>query len=344
MNPGRPGREGRQLGRVDSPFGLGQRIEGVREPRFRGPSAGGAAVEAIPSRVEVNDFDLRPARDLGLAPLERLRSVRRESGPGPHRLPLRLGPGHPHYFKLWHALAVHGRHHLPAEPPFVLCANHASHLDALALAAPLPVGLRDRVFSLAAGDVFFESAVPTAFAAGFVNALACGAGAAPAGTSGAAEKLVETPCGFILFPEGPEPGREVPAFKSGIGMLVAGTDVPVVPCHLSGTLDALPADCKVPRRRRIAMRVGEPVRFADVPNEHDGWQHVAATVEAQDSRSGGRTDGASRGQGANPGRAPVGGSGGRRRSRGRDMSRPRAPTGRRDPADADRHRQLVAGK
>ena len=56
-----------------------------------------------------------------------------------------------------------GREHLPAAPPFVLCANHASHLDALALAAPLRLDLRDRVFALAAGDVFFESAVPTAF-------------------------------------------------------------------------------------------------------------------------------------------------------------------------------------
>ena len=46
----------------------------------------------------------------------------------------------------------------------VLLANHASHLDALILAAPLPLGIRDHVFSLAAGDVFFEKALTAAFA------------------------------------------------------------------------------------------------------------------------------------------------------------------------------------
>ena len=229
----------------------------------------------------MNDFDLRPARDLGLAPLERLRSVRRESGPVLTACHLAWAVCTRAYFKLWHGLAVDGRHHLPVEPPFVVCSNHTSHLDALALAAPLPVGLRDRVFSLAAGDVFFESAIPTAFAAGFVNALPVWRKRrTPRALQELREKLLETPCGFILFPEGARSrdGKSLP-FKSGIGMLVAGTDVPVVPCQLSGTYDALPAGCKVPRRRRIAIRVGEPVRFADVPNERAGWEHVAAVVE-----------------------------------------------------------------
>lgn len=137
------------------------------------------------------------------------------------------------------------------------------------------------MFSLAAGDVFFESAIPTAFAAGFVNALPVWRKRrTPRALQELREKLLETPCGFILFPEGgrSRDGKPLP-FKPGIGMLVAGTDVPVVPCHLSGTLDALPAGCKVPRRRRIVLRVGEPVRFADVPNERDGWERVAAVVE-----------------------------------------------------------------
>ena len=119
----------------------------------------------------MDDFNLRPARDLGLAPFERLKSVRRESGPFLFVCQFLWGGFTRIYFRTWHRLTILGREHLPVEPPFVICANHSSHLDSLALASPLRLDMRDRVFSLAAGDVFFESAVPTAFAAGFINAL-----------------------------------------------------------------------------------------------------------------------------------------------------------------------------
>ena len=229
----------------------------------------------------MDDFDLRPARDLGLAPLERLRSVRRESGPFLTACHYLWGATARTYFNVWHRLRVHGRDRLPVEPPFVLCANHSSHLDALVLAAPLRLALRDRVYALAAGDVFFESAVPTAFAAGFINALPMWRNRRVArALQELRDRLVGDPSGFILFPEGARSrtGDYLP-FKSGIGMLVAGTGVPVIPCHLSGTSEALPAGRKIPRPRRITMRVGEPVRFADVPNGKAGWTQVAAVVE-----------------------------------------------------------------
>ena len=229
----------------------------------------------------MDDFDLKPARDLGLAPLERLRSVRRESGPVLTACHFAWAVAMRGYFKVWHRLRVIGREHLPAEPPFVLCANHASHLDVLALAAPLRLALRDQVFALAAGDVFFESAVPTAFAAGFINALPMWRKRrAPRALQELRERLVNEPCGFILFPEGARSrdGNYLP-FKPGIGMLVAGTNVPVIPCHLTGAFDAMPPGRKLPRPRRIVLRVGEPVRFADVPDEKAGWAHIGTVVE-----------------------------------------------------------------
>jgi 1-acyl-sn-glycerol-3-phosphate acyltransferase len=185
------------------------------------------------------------------------------------------------YFRIWHRLAVVDRHNLPVEPPFVICSNHSSHLDALALAAPLRFALRDRVFSLAAGDVFFESAAPTVFAAGLVNALPVWRKRrSPRALQELREKLLDTPCGYILFPEGSRSrdGKYLP-FKAGIGMLVAGTTVPVVPCHLTGTFASLPSDSRWPRPRKIVIRVGEPTRFADVPNDRDGWDLVRARVE-----------------------------------------------------------------
>jgi 1-acyl-sn-glycerol-3-phosphate acyltransferase len=68
-------------------------------------------------------------------------------------------------------------------------------------------------------------------------------------------------------------------FKPGLGMLVAGTDVPVVPCHLGGCFEALAPGRRCPRPRRIRVRVGEPLTFAAVANDRAGWVHVAAAAE-----------------------------------------------------------------
>lgn len=229
----------------------------------------------------MDDFDLKPASDIGLRLWERLASVRRESGPFLAGVHVTWGLVARTYFSLWHRLRVIGREHLPAEPPFVICSNHSSHLDALALAAPLRLRLRSRVFALAAGDVFFESAFATAFAAGFINALPVWRKRrTPKALQELRSRLLGDPCGFILFPEGARTrdGNYLP-FKPGIGMLVAGTGVPVIPCHVRGTFDAMPAGCRLPRPRRITIRVGEPVRFADARDDKHGWERVVRVVE-----------------------------------------------------------------
>ena len=80
----------------------------------------------------------RPASDLELPPVERARSLRREPGLASnlaHSACLGLVRA---YFRLYHRLGVEGAENLPGKPPFGLVANHASHLDALALATTMP--------------------------------------------------------------------------------------------------------------------------------------------------------------------------------------------------------------
>src|SRR4051812_39891406 len=110
----------------------------------------------------------KPASDLEMPPVEQARSLRREAG-----LASNLGHLVCHalarsYFRLYHRLRVEGRENLPAAPPFILVANHASHLDALALASALPRRLCGRVFPVAAGDVFFETPVTSLASAFFL--------------------------------------------------------------------------------------------------------------------------------------------------------------------------------
>jgi len=69
-------------------------------------------------------------------------------------------------------------------------------------------------------------------------------------------------------------------FKHGLGMLVAETDVPVVPCGLIGTFKALPPNRKVPRPVKVNLIIGEPLNFAATPNNREGWSQIARRVES----------------------------------------------------------------
>lgn len=226
-------------------------------------------------------WNYEPARDQGLPPVERFRSLKRESGLISSVLHRVWWSGVRIYLRLWHSLQIMGREHLPKAPPFVMVANHASHLDALVLAASLPHAHRDRIFPIAAGDVFFETPAASAFSALMLNALPmwrkkCG----PHHMAQLRQRLLEEPCAYILFPEGTR-SRDgtMTSFKAGLGMLVADTSVPVVPCYLEGCHQAWPPDRRRPLCKPIRLHIGPPLTFPEVANDREGWKQAAARVE-----------------------------------------------------------------
>jgi len=232
--------------------------------------------------MTVEPWQLQPARDTGLTPAERFRSVRRESGLLESMVQqtcfslLRI------YFSLAHRLTISGREKLPAHGPFVLAANHCSHLDALVLGAAVRPRHRARAFPIAAGDVFFQTKAVAVFSAIMLNALPmwrknCG----PHALAELRRKLQEEKAIFIIFPEGgrTRTGSMMP-FKHGLGMLVAETDIPVVPCGLIGTFKALPANRNIPRPVTINLIIGEPLKFPASSNNREGWSQIARRLES----------------------------------------------------------------
>ena len=227
--------------------------------------------------MPVEPWQLQPARDTGLTPAERFRSVRRESGLLESVAQQACFSVLRIYFAIAHRLTISGREKLPAHGPFVLAANHCSHLDALVLGAALRPRHRERAFPIAAGDVFFQTTAVSVFSAIMLNALPmwrknCG----PHALAELRRKLQEEKAIFIIFPEGgrTRTGSMMP-FKHGLGMLVAETNVPVVPCGLIGSFEALPPNRKVPRPVRIKLIIGEPLNFAATPNNREGWSQIA---------------------------------------------------------------------
>lgn len=223
----------------------------------------------------------KSATDIELDQLARLKSERREAGlvsSLSHACALGLVRS---YFRVYHRMTVTGREHLPSTPPFVLIANHASHLDALILAACLSRGVSGCVHPIAAGDVFFQTPLVSTFAAMMINALPMwrkkvGRHA----LDDLKARLHAGECGYILFPEGART-RDGSAlkWKAGIGMMVAGTEIPVIPCRIEGAFDALRPESKLPRPVKIRVEVMPALRFAGEPDSREGWDRIAAGLK-----------------------------------------------------------------
>ncbi|NNC90494.1 MAG: 1-acyl-sn-glycerol-3-phosphate acyltransferase [Akkermansiaceae bacterium] len=228
------------------------------------------------------DWKYEPAHDHGLTWRERFRSIRREAGLFSSATSFAWRGLTRLYLRGVHRLGVDGAEHLPAAPPFVLAANHGSHLDTLVLSSALPRAMSWNAFPLAAGDTFFETPAVSAFASMFINALpvwrrSCGAHS----LDELRRRLAEDHCIFILFPEGTRTRTgQIARFKPGIGRLVGGHAVPVVPCHLTGAWEALPPGRSLPRPRKISLRIGRPLDFSHLSKSRDDCRTIAADTEA----------------------------------------------------------------
>jgi 1-acyl-sn-glycerol-3-phosphate acyltransferase len=230
----------------------------------------------------MDEWKYQPAGDQGLRAEASFRSLRREAGlvaavtQAAWRVAVRA------YLLGYHRLRIEGAGHIPAKPPFVMIANHSSHLDVLALGAALPWRLRRFAFPIAAGDVFFETPAVSAFSAMMLNALPmwrkkCGSHA----MQELRERLTGEPAIYLLFPEGKRSrDGSMSPFKPGLGMMIAGTPVPVVPCWIEGAFHAFRSETRLPLPKPIGLRIGAPLVFADVENARAGWQEIAARLEA----------------------------------------------------------------
>lgn len=221
----------------------------------------------------MEDWQFRPARDLNLRGMERYRSHQRESGLVPSSLRLIWWTLLRATLRGWNSLEIHGRENLPTDPSFVVVANHTSHLDAPLLTTVLPMRFRDRTFPLAAQDVFFERLPLAAFSAVFVNAMPVVRGSSGRRSLLAVrERLLSEPTVIILFPEGTRTrSRTMVRFKPGVGILVAGNPVPVLPCYIAGAAEALPVGARSLKRKPVSITVGKALTFENLKNTREGW-------------------------------------------------------------------------
>jgi len=155
-------------------------------------------------------------------------------------------------------IEVRGLENLPARGPYVLTPNHASYLDAPAMAGAVPFAILRQIRW--GGDA------RKMFGSWFGRLVSRGARIfpinerAPQATLALAEALLEKGHILVWFPEAwRTPDGRLQDFLPGVGTLLRAAGVPAVPVHISGTFEAWPRDRRWPRVRRLGIVFGAPM-------------------------------------------------------------------------------------
>lgn len=183
--------------------------------------------------------------------------------------------------KVFHGFRVTGLENIPKDSAFVLVANHSSHWDAICLISMLPFHMRHRIFPAAAADYFFTALPRVMFSSIIVNALPFHRTAGPQQSLKICQQLLKTPGNvLILFPEGTRSTTgELGEFKPGIGLLLRGCAVPVLPCAIKGAFESWPKGRRLPRLTRLSVVVGKPMNFEQVAPGKGGAKEIALQLQ-----------------------------------------------------------------
>jgi long-chain acyl-CoA synthetase len=164
--------------------------------------------------------------------------------------------------RLFFRLRVTGLENVPTVGPFIITPNHASWLDPIAIAASLSYAqIRQTRFAGWAG-IMFGNIIARAFswAAGV---FPVNPDRASASSLALARAVLDQKCILVWFPEGRRTTTgTLLTFQPGIGTLLEGSGVPVVPTYIMGTFEAAPVRRRIPRLTPIQVHFGAPMTVA----------------------------------------------------------------------------------
>jgi 1-acyl-sn-glycerol-3-phosphate acyltransferase len=178
-------------------------------------------------------------------------------------------------FRFYCPLRVIGRENLPPGR-FILCSNHASHIDSFALmtAAGFPFGT---YAMLAAGDYFFRNSIGGRWFSGLVHLIPISRSSSLVDRAASLNRTIllcrsslqgPVRC-LILFPEGTRSVTgETGPFKRGISLIAAELGLPIVPAYIEGSRTVMPKGRLFPVPGRIGVHIGAPI-FPGAERNHD---------------------------------------------------------------------------
>lgn len=233
--------------------------------------------------MESMNWHYEAAKDSGLSFIDRLKECPREPDPLVYAARVTAAVAIRAALRTYFRFDIIGRDHLPRDHSFVLVANHASHLDAVALLSALPLRSLHRAYPLAARDYFGASDLRLALTTIIANVMLFDRDAKSFdGLKLSRRMLEERGNVLVMFPEGTRSlDGGVRMFRRGIGSLLAGTAHPVVPCYLEGTFTAWPKGTVIPRPARVRLVIGEARTYERVEQTDAGILSICAELRRQ---------------------------------------------------------------
>lgn len=233
--------------------------------------------------MESTNWQYETAKDSGLSFIDRLKQCPREPDPLVYAARLTAAVAIRATLRAYFRFDISGREHLPRDESFVLVANHASHLDAVALLSALPLRALHRAYPLAARDYFGANNIRLALTTIIANVMLFDRDAKSFDGLKLCHHLLEERGNvLVMFPEGTRStDGGVGMFRRGIGLLLAGTTHPVVPCYLKGTFTAWPKGTFIPRPARVRLVIGEARTYEHVEQTDAGILSICAELRGQ---------------------------------------------------------------
>ena len=161
-------------------------------------------------------------------------------------------------YRCYFSIKCNGLENLPREP-YIIAANHSSHLDTLAIMTVLGDECK-RLRVLAAKDYWFSTRFKSWFSGELLKFVPFDRHANfLQGLRISQEVLKQNEC-LLIYPEGTRSVTgELQPFKPGLGLLAYETGSPIVPAYIDGTYHALPKGRNLPRKSRIRVTFGKPI-------------------------------------------------------------------------------------
>lgn len=167
------------------------------------------------------------------------------------------------FMALFIGLRVRGREHLAGSAPFVLIANHSSHLDTISLLSLFPLSRLRRIRPVAAADYFERNRFVSLFTKTLFNILPIARKNITTENNPLRRmrEAIEAGDSLLIFPEGTRgSGEQMGEFRSGVAHLIEKMPgVPVVPAYLVNMGRSLPKGEFIPVPFFCEIRIGAPL-------------------------------------------------------------------------------------
>lgn len=161
-------------------------------------------------------------------------------------------------------LCVVGADKVPAHGPCLICPNHVSYLDPFVLAAALPDPILLQTWWAGWTGILFAGRLPRAFSR-IAQVVPVDPDRAVASSLAWSAAVLDQGHYLVWFPEGIRSADgELQRFLPGVGVLLDGHRVPVVPVHIAGTFAAWPRQRRWPRFRPVRVSFGDPIAATGV--------------------------------------------------------------------------------